>query len=223
MTGFRPFLKMPIVLLVVLFFGCRKQADLGPREWPGTTLPCDDDDDCVKVPTFSGGCGQAYGYLEAIHRKEVETYKKMYREYMIRSSPSTHMTSMSNDTTCGWNVRARCRDRRCKLVDEKGDIPKEELKHLHESQYAPPEYRQYTRERLQACVRNEDCVKVRAEPCRARYEAVHRQHERIFRELRYKDVLPIYCPRIAPDPTAAPEVIPVCHQGQCQLTAGDGK
>jgi hypothetical protein len=214
-------LPCALFLLVVGSAGCRKSGDVGPVEWPGTTLPCDADEDCVKVPTFSGGCGQTYGYLEAIHRREVETYKTMYREYKIRSSPSIHMTSLSNDTTCGWNVMARCRNRHCKLIDEKGDIPKEKLKHLNLSQYAPPEYRQYTSERLRTCVRNDDCVKVRAEQCKARFEAVHRQHERIFRELRYKDVQPIDCPRIASDPTAAAEVVPVCHQGQCQLTGGD--
>ena len=192
-------------------------------EWPGTTLPCDDDDDCVKVPTFSGGCGQAYGYLEAIHRWEVETYKKMYWEYMIRSSPSTHMTSLSTDKTCGWNVMARCRDRRCKLVDEKGDVPKEELKHIHLSQYAPPEYRQYTHVSLHECTQDNECVKVRSDRCRERYDAVNRKYEKVFRELQYKDILPIDCLQIVPDPTSAPEVIPVCHQGQCQLTGGAGK
>ena len=215
------FLPCALVLLVVGFSACRKQADSGPREWPGTTLPCDSDEDCVKVPTFSGGCAQAYGYLETIHRLEVGAYAQQYREYQERRDPTLHQSLLSSDKTCGWKVMARCQSRRCTLVDEKGEITKEELGKVSRTQYVPSDYRKYTPELLRACALNEDCVKVRSDRCREQYDAVHRKYEKVFRELQYKDVLPIDCPRIAPDPTSAPEVIPVCHQGQCQLTGGN--
>lgn len=214
-------LPCALFLLVVGSAACRKSADAGPVEWPGTTWPCDDDEECVKVPTFSGGCAQAYGYLETIHRNEVKTYVRMYHEYQERREPTLHQSLLSSDMTCGWKVMARCQSRRCTLVDEKGEITKEELGKVSRTQYVPSDYRKYTPELLRACGLNEDCVKVRSDRCREQYDAVHRKYERVFRELQYKDVLPIDCPRIASDPTAAPEVIPFCHQGQCQLTGGD--
>ena len=198
--------------------GCRKSTEAGPKEWPGTAMPCDDDSDCVKVPTFSGGCGQAYGYVESIHRLEVEAYSKMYREYQERLRSNVHITSLSSDESCGWEVMSRCRSRLCTLVDEKGEIPKEKLKNIRRNQYIPSEYRKYTHVTLHECTQDNDCVKVRSDRCRERYDAVNRRYEKVFRELQYKDILPIDCPRIAPDPTAAPEVVPQCSQGQCRLS-----
>jgi hypothetical protein len=199
---------------------CTKPADPGPREWPGTTLPCDGDGDCVKVPAFWGGCARLYGYVEAIHRQEIDEYARLYREYQERREPTLHQSMLSSDKTCGWMVNPRCRSRRCILVDEKGEITKEELGKLTRTQYVPPEYRKYTPELLRACSFHDDCVKVRSDRCREQYDAVHRRYEKIFPELRYKAVLPIDCSRIAPDPTAAPDVVPVCQQGRCQLVGG---
>ncbi|MBU1069595.1 hypothetical protein KJ975_08520 [Myxococcota bacterium] len=214
------FLPCALFLLVVGSAGCRKSADAGPVEWPGTVTPCAQDDECAKVVAFYSGCGNSAGYLEAIHRTEIELYKRMYWEYQEQRKPTMQNQLQSSDKTCGLMVMARCRDRRCTLIDEKVEIPEEELKKPHQEKTTPPEYRKTAKER-RACVRDGDCAKVRADRCWDRYEAVNRKFEKIFRDVRYRDVLPIDCPRIAPDPTSAPEVIPVCHQGQCQLTGGD--
>ncbi len=195
-----------------------KPPEAGPEEWPGTVLPCERDDDCVKVRAFYKGCGVLYGYNEAIHRDEVETYVQMFHEYQEKREPYLEQPMMSRDPSCGWKVMPRCRQDRCSLIDEKGFIPKEELKNMHRTYYAPREYRRYTKEVLRTCSRDEDCVKVRAELCRARYDAVHRDFEALFRELRYQDVIPDTCPRIAADPTASASVVPICQAGQCTLT-----
>ncbi len=216
------FLPCALFLLVVGSAGCRKSGDAGPVDWPGTSLPCDRDDDCVKVVAFYSGCGNSSGYLEAIHRAELELYRRMYWKYQEKRPPTIQHLLKSFHETCGLMVRARCRDRRCTLIDEKGDVPLGDLKNLHRTQYTPPEYRQTAQER-RSCVRDDECVKVRADHCRDRHEAVNRKFERVFRDVRHRDVQPIDCPRIAPDPTSAPEVIPVCRQGQCQLTGGNAE
>lgn len=138
----------------------------------------------------------------------------MYWEYQEQRNPTMQNQLQSSDKTCGLMVRAQCRDRRCTLIDEKPGHNENQ-----QPQTTPPEYRKTAQER-RMCELDKDCVKVRADRCGDRYEAVNRKFERIFRDVRYRDVQPIDCPRIAPDPTAAPEVIPVCRQGQCQLTGG---
>ncbi len=196
--------------------GCKrkKKPDLEPPGWSGTSLPCNLDVDCIKVPDFfDGGCGMPSGRMTAIHREEIELYRRMYMEYWRKKREREYRLVRpliaSSDKTCWGTAVPRCRKRRCTLVHETvAPLRRQGSSTVYQS--SVPE--------IQWCAEDEDCVKVFVEKCGNNAVAVNKEYENDIRELRgFQDFKELFFNCFQEPSSSSKDLIPVCSQGRCML------